>query len=201
MRRRARGSLLPFALAAALLPIVSARPARAQAIPATLTAEIREALAGLGSEDPLRAADAEVVLLQAGSLVVLPLLDAIRDRAAPPRLAAHAARILGEIGDRRATLALKRALRDATDEGLRLACAVALCRLGDKEGVPPLIELLASGDRERRLEASIALLRFTHQDFGFRFDGPPGERTAAIERWRRWWRQSGGEFSIVGAER
>lgn len=186
-RIRARVPLL-FVFSSSLF---FAAPASAQ----TLTADVKSALERLASRDSVEAAGADIVLADAGPAAVEPLIEALSAKNA--RLVARAASLLGRIGDRRAVMPLKRALRDARGEDERLALSVALCRLGEKEGVPPLVELLSSSDREMRLEASIALARYTHQDFGFRFDAPGSERAPAVERWRRWWRENGAAFQVV----
>jgi len=50
-----------------------------------------------------------------------------------------------------------------------------------------LIELLGDQSRKTR-EVAFNLLRArTEQDFGYRYDQPPGTQKAAIDKWRSWW--------------
>jgi HEAT repeat protein len=143
----------------------------------------------------IAAAGADEVLLEAGHAAVLPLVEALSRRER--HVTRRAASLLGRIGDPHAIGPLVSALGGAKDEDDRLAIGVALCRLGDKAGIDPLIDLLDSNDRDVRLRAATALGRFTHHDFGFRFDDPRTPRLAALGRWRAWWRASMRDFEIV----
>lgn len=176
------------------MALLVAAPSGAQAqTPPTATAQpIAAAIRKLASPDPVVAAEADLVLFDAGRAAVVPLIRALDSRRRP--VAARAASLLGRIGDLRAVVPLERALADGLDADERLAVAVALLRLGAKSGIGALIELLESGDREVRLRASLALGRFTHLDFGFRFDAAGAERAAAVRRWREWWAANERDF-------
>jgi HEAT repeat protein len=75
-----------------------------------------------------------------------------------PRLHAHAARALGQIGDPRALDALVAALRN-TCYGARVAAIEALAQIGDRRALEPLTAALGDGDPCVRLAAAAALCR------------------------------------------
>lgn len=54
-----------------------------------------------------------------------------------------------------------------------------------------LIEGLASDKRDIRAASFKELRRVTHQNYGFLVDAPLADRRAAVERWRRWWEETG----------
>ncbi|MCB9536423.1 MAG: hypothetical protein H6704_09170 [Myxococcales bacterium] len=54
-----------------------------------------------------------------------------------------------------------------------------------------LIEGLASDKRDIRASSFKELTRVTHQNYGFLVDAPLADRRAAVERWRRWWEETG----------
>jgi hypothetical protein len=58
--------------------------------------------------------------------------------------------------------------------------------------IPTLIARLDDPDPVVQLTANEELKRVTGQDFGFAAWLDAAERTAAAERWRAWWQQSGG---------
>lgn len=199
MTRRSHTGCAQFPVSRFQFPVSSffaaffllAAPALAQ----TPTAEILAAVARLGTNDVVTADRADALLFDAGPASVPPLVEALSRRT--HHVTRRAASLLGRIGDARAIGPLVSALGGEKDEDVRLAIAIALCRLGEKAAVPPLIDLLDSNDREIRLAASTALGRFTHHDFAFEFDAPRAARLAALGRWRAWWQVSMREFEIV----
>jgi hypothetical protein len=97
-------------------------------------------------------------------------------------------------------VALKRLLAsDLDDEVVRLEGAVALLRLGDVVGVPALIRLMGSADRSVRMGAQVAFGRYTHRDFGYRFDASTSEREAVLEEIQAWWETAGRDFTLPGS--
>ncbi len=148
--------------------------------------------------DPFASAEAERALMRAGAPA--------RERLERRLLVTHSrrgrrrvARLLGRMGDRRATGALKALLaRRKDDERARLEAAVALLRLRDTAGIPVLIELMDSDDRSVRLGAQLWFGRFTHRDFGYRFDGGGGERKRALRKIRAWWKSVREGFVLPG---
>jgi hypothetical protein len=59
----------------------------------------------------------------------------------------------------------------------------------DPKKVEKLISELESEDSFARLGAIEGLEQLTRQTFGFRFNGPPEERQAAVDRWKAWWKE------------
>jgi len=55
-----------------------------------------------------------------------------------------------------------------------------------RRSVEELFPALESGDAFLRLAAEKRLRALLLHDFGFRWDGPPGDRTAALERIKGW---------------
>jgi HEAT repeat protein len=155
-------------------------------------AEAQALLQALASSDPSRAEAADAAIVAMGEAAVEPLLEAVT--SSRTALRRRAASVLGRLGDRRAAPVLARALATLEDEEDRLIFATALCRLGEKDGIPHLILLLESGDRATRLRAAIALGRFTHRDFGFVFDETALSRASAVARWREWWKREKERF-------
>ena len=166
-------------------------------MPTVTAAEIERAVEqGLASEEAIVATQAEDVVVRAGPRALPKLVDGLTKRNLARR--ARCADLLGRIGDRRAIAALLGALQDPhSDEPVRLSAAEALCRLGAKDGVPGLIDLLESGERRLRLDASVVLRRYTHRSCGFEHDGPAAARAAAIREWRAWWTENRATFKLV----
>lgn len=59
----------------------------------------------------------------------------------------------------------------------------------DPKRIEPLILQLASEDSFARLRAIEDLRDLTKLTFGFRFNASPDERTAALDRWKAWWKE------------
>jgi HEAT repeat protein len=59
--------------------------------------------------------------------------------------------------------------------------------VGDARAIPALIEHLEDVDPVVRLSSHETLRQRTGQDFGFVPYGTPGDRAAAVARWRSWW--------------
>jgi HEAT repeat protein len=100
--------------------------------------------------------EALVGLRQAGAAAVPTLVAELRGRA--PSSATLAAKLLGELGDRRATLPLVAALEhDSAGGPIALAALAALPRLGDPAAVPALVRAAESPEVETRRAAFLAL--------------------------------------------
>lgn len=121
------------------------------------------------------------------------------------RRRANVVEAVGLLGDPSAVpdlLATGRSVRSETPywaERIVLSVGRAVSFLGSPEGLPLLIDLLASSDTEVRIRAVGYLRRFTHLSLDYRYDASDADREAAIARWRRWWEQSGSSFRVVGA--
>lgn len=57
---------------------------------------------------------------------------------------------------------------------------------GRRADVPRIVENLSSDDAAVRMAAIAALRRLTGESLGYRFDDPPADRQAAIDRWAGW---------------
>jgi HEAT repeat protein len=74
----------------------------------------------------------------------------------------------------------------APEGTLRLEYARALALLGDWSEVSVLVEALASENVVVRGSALKALRDATGETRGFHPQGSPGDRAAAVDRWRLW---------------
>jgi serine/threonine protein kinase/HEAT repeat protein len=86
-----------------------------------------------------------------------PLEAILGDGAAPAELAAQAASSLGQLGERAAVPALRRALTEKSDSTVQVAAASALRLLGDPSGDETLVKLLDSKQAEAQFRAALAL--------------------------------------------
>ena len=75
---------------------------------------------------------------------------------------------------------------DAKDVRRQAAMALAWC--GSRKSVSPLIETLADDDWFTAQAAHGALVNLTGMEFPFDAAADDREKTAAIERWRTWWK-------------
>jgi HEAT repeat protein len=106
---------------------------------------------------PLAAEEVTVALRHAGAAAVGPLIREVD--GGPPSSAVLAARLLGEIGDRRATLPICAAIERGADGGpIILPALDALARLADPASVPTLARSAESPDAEIRQHVFAALL-------------------------------------------
>jgi HEAT repeat protein len=109
---------------------------------------------GLRSEHQEVRCTAKRALVQVGSPAVDPLLSIMNDDNAVVREAI--ARVLGEIGDRRAVSPLISSLRDNSVH-VRKNAAHALGRIGDAQAVKPLLAAIEDSDPRVRQAAAEAL--------------------------------------------
>lgn len=93
--------------------------------------------------------------------------------------------ILGAMGDRTHIPAIHEGLSDAVP-AVRYQAAASLVRLGDSRGFPALVEGLSDDSLPTRYNCFKALRGATGQDFGYRHDAAPEERTRAVARWHDW---------------
>jgi hypothetical protein len=84
----------------------------------------------------------------------------------------------------------------------RLLAADALVSRGDRRGIPPLIEALASDEVIPRLDppqaawqlARTALLQHTEEDFGLSDAEKPSAVAATQDAWEEWYREAEGSL-------
>lgn len=99
--------------------------------------------------------------------------------------------VLGVIRDPRTLDALHRATIEA-NRNVRYEAATAMLRMGDRRGLPTMIDGLEHPDPLIRARAILVLKERTGETFGYRADDRPADRAAAVARWRAWLRQTGG---------
>jgi hypothetical protein len=88
----------------------------------------------------------------------------------------------------------------AGDPGAALAPVIDVLTAGrDKRLVGMLIELLGHPSVWARYAAEYSLRRITGKAFGYNAYEDVGRRAAAVERWRRWWKESKAKFSFETA--
>ncbi len=104
---------------------------------------------------------------------------------ASPEVRAMSAYGLGLRRDPRALNALATVVDDPSDK-VRFEAATAMVRLGDRRGAPTLVSGLSNPDPLVRNRSIRILESVTGETFGYAADDEPGERNAAIARWRAW---------------
>ena len=72
------------------------------------------------------------------------------------------------------------------DPAVRQQAAIDAANGKDRRAVPLLVDRLSDSDDAVRFAAINALVQITGTDRGYRFYQPPGERAAAVARWRQW---------------
>jgi len=102
-----------------------------------------------------------------------------------PRVALMSAYVLGMVKDPRSLGALQRATL-SSDRLLRYEAATAMVRMGDERGLPTLIGGLEDPDPLVRARSILVLYERTNETLDYKADDPPGERAAAVARWRAW---------------
>jgi MFS family permease len=81
---------------------------------------------------------------------------------------AHAVRALGALEDTTMAPLLLKRLSKETDEGIRMACASTLGKLGVREAIRPILRLLyTSTDETMRAELALALVRIVGEEGDF----------------------------------
>ncbi len=94
---------------------------------------------------------------------------------------------------------------DDSDPRIRQISAGAAAGLGDKSGLPILIEYLDNEEAtyyidppEPMYHYSIVVLRhYTSQNFGYDEDAPMEDRAQAIGKWWEWWNNNGDRLVYV----
>jgi HEAT repeat protein len=95
---------------------------------------------------------------------------------------------------------LLQACADRRDAVRRLALE-ALGEVPLRMAIPALIAALRLPDRDDRYAASISLHHLTGEGFDFDPEGAASERTEAIRRFERFWRERGPELYWDAAQR
>ncbi|MCA9268962.1 MAG: PQQ-binding-like beta-propeller repeat protein, partial [Planctomycetales bacterium] len=90
-----------------------------------------------------------------------------------------------------------RSLHSAESVALRLAVADALARVGDRDALPALAELLADASVDVRAQAAALLRAATNQQFGFVAYDEPARRDEAVARWRSWIPEHGATVDLA----
>ncbi len=106
-------------------------------------------------------------------------------------VAVMAAYCLGMIQDPRALDALADAMA-TPHEQLRYEAATSMLRMGDRRGLPTMIDALENPDPLVRARAILVLKERTGGTMGYTADGRPEDRAAAVARWRAWLARGGG---------
>lgn len=89
--------------------------------------------------------------------------------------------------------AAREGLRRMLDEkplAARHEAAVALAAMGDRSGIPTLIDELEADDWCDQRRAILALARITGQTLDFHWAASEDRREEAIERWKLWWKHN-----------
>ncbi len=99
--------------------------------------------------------------------------------------------VLGMIKDPRSLDALYRTTVVASPR-VRYEAATSMLRMGDRRALETMVRGLESPDPLVRARAILVLRESTGETFGYKADDVPGERSAAVARWRAWMSKTGG---------
>ena len=98
---------------------------------------------------------------------------------------------LGELGLSEAIPFLRLICENVEDPWVRYYGSSSLLRLGDKEGIHRLIQILKDpGPPFLKAQAEDLLVEVSGQDFGYDPMGDGQENERSIDRWEVWWHQS-----------
>jgi hypothetical protein len=98
---------------------------------------------------------------------------------------------LGELGFSEAIPILRLICENVEDPWVRYYGSSSLLRLGDKEGIHRLIEILqAPGPPFLKAQVGDLLVDVSGKDFGYDPMGGAEENERSIDRWEVWWHQS-----------
>ena len=98
---------------------------------------------------------------------------------------------LGELGFSEAIPLLRLICENVEDPWVRYYGSSSLLRLGDKEGIHRLIEVLQDpGPPFLKTQVRDLLIEVTGEDFGYDPMGDGQENEKSIDRWEIWWHQS-----------
>jgi hypothetical protein len=126
------------------------------------------------------------------------LAQALTDPVPARRAAAAVALCKGRAEAQMA--AVRRLLRD-DDATVRLRTALALAARGERDAVPVLVALLGELPLDQAWEAEDYLLRAAGEQAPvISLEGEAAGRTAAVDAWRRWWREQGGAVDLALVE-
>ena len=150
-------------------------------------AERREALLrGLtDGADEVRIASLELLGERRVPDLEVTLVGRLCDPSAWVRM--RAARLAGEWKLEAARAALATLLEDDSSQ-VRHEAAVALAAMGDRSGVPVLIDELGADEWGDQRRGILALRKLAGQSFDFHWSAPEDRRAESIGRWRAWWR-------------
>ncbi len=173
------------------------RGASAGGVDLGLERQVRVRVAGLQRLQGAPLLHSLQVLISCGSSARAVVIESL---ASPdPHVRAGLLYVLGFIGGEEARVAVAKSLADA-EAGVRYEAAAALLQLGSLDGMPVLIALLDHSEARMRMKAMDAVSARAGTDFGYRFDAQAGERGAAVERVRQWWRATTAGAPVAGRQ-
>ena len=109
---------------------------------------------------------------------------------------------LGELGFSEAIPFLRLICENVEDPWVRYYGSSSLLRLGDKEGIHRLIQILKDpGPPFLKAQVKDLLVEVSGQDFGYDPMGDGQENETSIDRWEVWWHQSGEQIVWDTTER
>jgi HEAT repeat protein len=125
------------------------------------------------------------------------LREAIASGELPRRRAAMVALVV--LDPKAAASDLKRLFKDK-DNQVRLAAAIEIAKLGDRDAIAELVSLLQSEKETVRAESIRLLRRMTGKNFGYVSISKPADRAAATKRWNKWLDEHGATAKLRPAE-
>jgi hypothetical protein len=139
--------------------------------------------------DLMRRVEQVLAKLPASDLKI-PIEDSLKDRVARY----PAARVVGEVGNKELSRTLEAYTSDADlDFGYLVGSSLVRCR--NRVGVPALIRVLRSEDKNTRFLAISALRPIAGENtLSYDFQKTPEQNGAAIKAWEEWYDQNGAKL-------
>lgn len=125
-----------------------------------------------------------------GEPAVPVLVGTLREQR-EERVHIMAAYVLGMLKDPRSLSALHEATFHPS-ESVRFEAATSMLRMHDRRGLTTMIAGLEHPDPLVRARSILVLEERTGETFGYKADARPGDRAAAVSRWRAWHVQTSG---------
>ncbi|MCZ6670292.1 MAG: metal ABC transporter permease [Acidobacteria bacterium] len=111
------------------------------------------------------------------------------------RVREAAARSLRDLGRPESTSALIQAAGRETDDYIRMEIAETILELGNRKGIPILLNIMANAEiSQARKEGYQHLNAYVHIDLPFNPELPPGQNSGQMEAWMAWWDDQGGRL-------
>jgi zinc/manganese transport system permease protein len=131
---------------------------------------------------------------------IVPALDSLLVRTKSDEVVEAVATAMSRQKDSRAIPSLRKAAAGVYDYFLKLTIAEAQLSVGDNEGFATLIDILKEDDAGyARHQANELFEKKSGQKFAYTPDAPVSANTAALERMRKWYSETGNHLKMSGS--